>query len=61
MEFYLLHDSPQTIRDGLDILLPNIRQAHTVMGKFTEWAHTTDRELAGLPPVWQLPDGIYGI
>ncbi len=61
VEFYLLHDSPQTIRDGLDILLPNIRQAHTVMGKFTEWAHTTDRELAGLPPVWQLPDGIYGI
>lgn len=56
VEFYLLHTTQQTIRDGLDILLPGISQAEAVTQKFLEWSYATQKELDALPALWQLPD-----
>ena len=56
VEFYLLHTTQQTIRDGLDILLPGISQAEAVTQKFLEWSYATQKELDALPVLWQLPD-----
>lgn len=56
VEFYLLHTGAQTIRDGLDILLPGILQAEAVTQKFLEWSYATEKELAALPDFWQPPE-----
>lgn len=56
VEFYLLHDTPQTIRDGLDLLLPNILQAERITQTFLSWSYTGAKELASLPALWQPPE-----
>ncbi len=56
VEFYLLHDTPQTIRDGLDLLLPNILQAERITQTFLSWSYTGAKELASLPALWKPPE-----
>lgn len=51
-EFYLLHSGPETIRDGLDLLLPNILTPRLCMEKFGQWAYVSKAQFGTLPIHW---------